>query len=72
MFVIRADGTVVSRQSGQNHWTSSFEQLRLLPGDSIVVPQKIRVTNKTAEILMWTQFASSMALTAAALNTITK
>ena len=72
MFVIRADGTVVSRQSGQNHWTSSFEQLRLLPGDSIVVPQKIRVTNKTAEIFMWTQFASSMALTAAALNSITK
>ena len=43
-FVIRADGTVVSRQSRNSH--GSFEKLKLLPGDAIVVPEKLKLSSK--------------------------
>jgi protein involved in polysaccharide export with SLBB domain len=70
IFVIRADGTVISRQSRSSHFSGDFEKLRLLPGDAIVVPDKIRVSSKMSEFLQATQLASQLALTAAALNVI--
>ena len=70
IFVIRADGTVVSRQSHGNLGHGSFEKLKLLPGDAIVVPEKLRISSKMANIMQATQFASQTALTAAALSVI--
>ena len=70
IFVIRADGTVISRQSHRDHSHGNFENLKLLPGDAIVVPEKIRVSSKMSDILQATQFASQTALTAAALSVI--
>jgi protein involved in polysaccharide export with SLBB domain len=70
IFVIRADGSVVSRQSRNLHSHGSFQDLRLLPGDAIVVPEKLRAASKMNEFLQTTQFMSQLALTAAALNVI--
>jgi protein involved in polysaccharide export with SLBB domain len=70
IFVIRADGTVVSRQAHANQGHGSFEKLRLLPGDAIIVPERIRVTSKMADMLQVTQFASQTALMAAALSVV--
>jgi polysaccharide biosynthesis/export protein len=70
MFVIRADGTVLSRQSPKNHLHGDFEKLRLLPGDAIVVPEKLKVSSKMNDLLQATQFASQTAITAAALSVI--
>lgn len=70
IFVIRADGTVLSRQSRNNHFHGSFERLALLPGDAIVVPEKVRVSSRMNDFLQITQFASQTALTAAALSVI--
>jgi polysaccharide biosynthesis/export protein len=70
MFVIRADGTVVSRQSPKNHLHGNFEKLRLLPGDAIVVPEKLKVSSRMNDLLQATQFASQTAITAAALSVI--
>ena len=70
MFVIRADGSVVSRQSHNQHRHGNYENLRLLPGDAIVVPEKLRVNSAMTEFLQWTQITSQLALTAAALNVI--
>jgi protein involved in polysaccharide export with SLBB domain len=70
MFVIRADGTVVSRQSHNAHSHGSYEKLKLLPGDAVVVPEKIRVSSKMNTFLQWTQLSSQLAITAAALNAI--
>jgi protein involved in polysaccharide export with SLBB domain len=70
IFVIRADGTVVSRQSRNTHFHGGYENLRLLPGDAIVVPEKLRVSSKMSDIMQATQFASQTALTAAALSVI--
>jgi len=68
IFVIHADGTVVSRQARNSH--GSFDKLRLLPGDAIVVPEKLKVTSKMNDFLQVTQFMSQTALTAAALSVI--
>ena len=70
IFVIRADGTVVSRQSNAVHIHGGFERLRLLPGDAIVVPEKFRVSSKMSAFLQTTQLMSQMALTAAALSVV--
>ena len=70
MFVIRADGTVVSRQSRNSHSHGSYENLTLLPGDAIVVPEKLRVSSAMVEFLQATQFMSQLALTAAALSVV--
>jgi polysaccharide export outer membrane protein len=70
IFVIHADGTVVSRQSRNDHSHGSFEKLRLLPGDAVVVPEKLRVSSKINDFLQVTQFMSQTALTAAALSVI--
>ena len=70
IFVIRADGTVVSRQSRNMHSHGSYENLKLLPGDAIVVPEKLRVSSKMSEFLQTTQFMSQLALTAAALSVV--
>lgn len=70
IFVIRADGTVVSRQSSSSHSHGNFEKLMLLPGDAIVVPQKLQISSKLSDLLQATQFASQTAVTAAALSVI--
>jgi polysaccharide export outer membrane protein len=70
IFVIRADGTVVSRQAHHGHTHGSFENLTLLPGDAVVVPEKLKVSSKMTDLLQATQFASQTALTAAALSVV--
>jgi polysaccharide biosynthesis/export protein len=68
IFVIHADGTVVSRQSRNSH--GGFEKSKLLPGDAIVVPEKLKLSSKMSDLLQATQFMSQTALTAAALSVV--
>jgi protein involved in polysaccharide export with SLBB domain len=70
IFVIRADGIVVSRRSRNNHFSSNFERLRLLPGDAIIVPGKLKTSSAMVDFLNYSQFASQIALTAAALAVV--
>ncbi|MGA3049778.1 MAG: SLBB domain-containing protein [Terracidiphilus sp.] len=72
-FVIRADGSVVSRsdQKGYSLWSSSsFDQLRLNPGDTVVVPDKTLRPTALRNVLDWTQVFSQLALGAAAINVL--
>jgi len=70
MYVIRADGTVVSRQSRNLHSHGGYDNLRLLPGDAIVVPEKLRVSSPLNDFLQATTLASQTAVTAAALSVV--
>ncbi len=70
MFVIRADGTVVSRQSRNSHSHGSYDNLRLLPGDAIIVPEKLRVSTFMNNLMQATNLASQTAVTAAALSVV--
>lgn len=71
-FVIRADGSVISRSAakGLSLWASSFEKLRLNPGDTIVVPDKTLRPSALRGVMDWTQVFSQLALGAAAINVL--
>jgi protein involved in polysaccharide export with SLBB domain len=69
-FVIRADGSVVSRtaEKGMSMWTDPFIKLRLNPGDTIVVPDKTLRPTALRGFLDWSQLFSQLALGAAAIH----
>ena len=70
-FVIRADGSVFSRDSAKTFWGNEFEQSRVQPGDTIVVPEKTYRGNGIRNLLNFAQLFSSIALGAGALAVIT-
>lgn len=69
-FVIRADGSVMSRSNSQSLWGNSFEKARVNPGDTIVVPEKLFKPSALRSIIDWSQVFSQFALGAAAVNVI--
>lgn len=73
-FVIRADGSVVSRAASNSAtlWSggNSFNEIRLNPGDTIVVPDKVLRPTAMRNFLDWTQVFSQLALGAAAINVL--
>jgi polysaccharide biosynthesis/export protein len=69
VFLIRADGTVVSRQTHHGSWRDSFGGLALLPGDAIVVPTKLKSPNSFIQQLPFlTQILSQAATTGAVIG----
>jgi len=71
IFLIRADGSVISRQSRSSPWRGRFEGLSLLPGDAIVVPTKLKLPGGFARQLSFlTQILSQAALTGGVLSAV--
>jgi protein involved in polysaccharide export with SLBB domain len=71
-FVIRADGSVISRTSeSKSLWTANgFDQLRLYPGDTIVVPEKTLRPTALRGLLDWSNIFGQLALGAAAIQVL--
>jgi protein involved in polysaccharide export with SLBB domain len=69
-FIIRADGDVVSRDMIRRLWGDEFSDLRIYPGDTIVVPEKLPKASALYGVLNWSQMFSQFALGAAALDVI--
>ena len=67
VFVIRADGSVLSAKNNSGFWNGDPMNVVLKPGDSIVVPEKAPkiAARNWAPILQAAQVASSVALTVA-------
>jgi len=61
MYVIRTDGTVISRQQS---FFGGFLSTSLDAGDTLVVPQKLERIAWVREIKDWTQILANVALTA--------
>jgi protein involved in polysaccharide export with SLBB domain len=71
IFLIRADGTIVSGQSGNQRWPHNFGKIALMPGDAIVVPPKIKTgSGFMQELPLITQILSQTAMTGAVLSLI--
>lgn len=72
VFVLRADGTVLSNQSSS--WFSSTSGIEVMPGDSIVIPEKFdketAFTRFTSGLKDWAQIFSGLGLGAAAIKTL--
>jgi hypothetical protein len=70
-FVLRANGTVVARTSVNGLFSGDrFSSLHLYPGDQLVVPSKVETGAWIRGLRDWTQIASQLALTGAALAVI--
>jgi polysaccharide biosynthesis/export protein len=70
MFIVRADGSVLSRQTVRGLWDGGFAGLRLMPGDSIVVPSRISHRSVLRGLRDWSQVFSQFALGVAAVKVI--
>jgi protein involved in polysaccharide export with SLBB domain len=70
IFLLRADGSVTGRSARQSIFSSGFQNARLYPGDTIVVPEKNVGPGAMHEFLSWTQVFSELALGAAAIDVI--
>jgi len=70
MFLIRADGSVLGKQSVKGLWNGGFASLRLMPGDAIVVPERLNHGAFLKGLRDWSQVFSQFALGAAAVRVI--
>jgi protein involved in polysaccharide export with SLBB domain len=69
-FVLRADGSVTGHNAGQSIFSSGFNNVRLYPGDTVVVPEKNIGPGAMREFLSWSQMFSQLALGAAAVSVL--
>jgi len=67
IYVLRADGSVASRTQG---FFSSLNHVRVMPGDTIIVPEDFQRTTWTKDLRDWTQIFYQFGLGAAALKVI--
>jgi protein involved in polysaccharide export with SLBB domain len=72
IFIIRADGSVVSRQYlDRTLWANDkFDRQTIYPGDTIVVPEQLNKTTILRGLTDWSAVFSQFALGAAAINVI--
>jgi protein involved in polysaccharide export with SLBB domain len=66
-FIIRADGSVVSRHSQSGVFGNTFASMRLNAGDTVVVPEKVPRPSGLRNFINYTQIFSQLALGAAAI-----
>lgn len=73
-FVLRADGTILSKRDRSRLFGSGFEATELMPGDTLVVPAQVdresRYNFITRALKDWTQIFSNFGLGVAAIKTI--
>ncbi len=73
-FVLRADGSIVARRDRSGFFGGGFENLEVMPGDTIVVPAMIdresRYNFLTRALRDWTQIFANFGLGVAAINSL--
>ncbi|MBZ5583825.1 MAG: SLBB domain-containing protein [Acidobacteriia bacterium] len=69
-FLIRADGSVISKSWTTGVATRRFNDLSLNPGDTVVVPEQINKTTFLKGLKDWSQIFAQLALGAAAINVL--
>jgi protein involved in polysaccharide export with SLBB domain len=69
-FIIRADGSVVSRTFANGSLSGSFSATPMYPGDSIIVPEKLIKPSIVQSLAVYGSIFSSLALTAAAIAVV--
>ena len=69
-FIIRADGSIFSRERTQGVLSNSFDSSSIYPGDAIVIPEKLIKPSALRNALDYSQILSSFGLAAAAINVV--
>ncbi len=61
-FLIRADGEVVGSDLGGGLWNNKFDNVRVYPGDTIVVPEKNLKPSSMRNVIQWSQIISNLGM----------
>ena len=69
-FIIRADGSIFSRERTQGVLSNNFDSSAIYPGDAIVIPEKLIKPSALRNALDYSQILSSFGLAAAAINVV--
>lgn len=69
-FVIRADGSVASAKQRSGWFSASFTGQAALPGDAIIVPEKVDRTTMVKNMMDWSQILANFGLGAAAIKSL--
>ena len=69
-FIIRADGSIFSRERTQGVLSNNFDSSPINPGDAIVIPEKLIKPTALRNVLDYSQILSSFGLAAAAINVV--
>jgi protein involved in polysaccharide export with SLBB domain len=69
-FIIRADGSVFNRERAKGTFSNEFNEARINPGDSIVIPEKLVKPPLIRDFLDYAQIFASFGLTAASVNVL--
>jgi polysaccharide export outer membrane protein len=69
-FIIRADGSIFSRETAKGPFTNHFDASRINAGDSIVIPEKLIGPTVMKQLIDYSQILSSFGLAAAAINVV--
>jgi hypothetical protein len=72
MFVIRANGSVISARQGSSFWGTSnaFTNTVSLPGDTVFVPEELDKTTFTQNAKDWTQILYQFGLGVAGIKAV--
>ena len=68
VFIVRADGAVISKEASKGFWGNTFADESINPGDTIVVPEKVYKGSNLRAFTTLAPLLSSFALTAAVLS----
>lgn len=71
-FIVRADGSIVGRGGARGWFGEGFEGIQLMPGDTIVVPERLNQTSILKGLRDWSQVFYQMALGVAAVRTFSR
>ncbi len=70
VFVVRADGSVLSKTNTSGTWSTSLSSMRVIPGDTIVVPTRLDKGSFMRGVKDWSQIIGQIGLGAAAINVL--
>ncbi|MEO5936190.1 MAG: SLBB domain-containing protein, partial [Terriglobales bacterium] len=71
-FIVRADGSIVGRSGARGWFGEGFDGIQLMPGDTIVVPERLNQTSILKGLRDWSQVFYQMALGVAAIRTFSR
>lgn len=69
-FIIRANGSIFSRERAKGVFSNHFDEAVIYPGDAIVVPEKPIKPTALRQFVDYSQVLSSFGLAAAAINVV--
>lgn len=70
IFVVRANGAVVSKDAASHFWAGGFDAMVMMPGDTVVVPEATNRGSLLRGVKDWSQILANFGLAAAAIKVL--